>query len=188
MDKANLAKMLGKTVRVDRGGPESRVGKLLSAKDDHFVVYIENEGLLYYKNDHIKSFSVDTRDVTDLVEAPKEEQEALPKYLDSADFNGVLQGLKYRWIQINRGGPEKIEGVLVEASDDKITLIKGEEIVQLVPFHIRSISYGVANSSKESGSQSSGNSSNEKSSNSSNGSSEKSGNSNKPLKPRKREE
>lgn len=160
MDKASLATMLGKTVRVDRGGPESRMGKLLSAKDDHFVVYIENEGMLYYKIDHIKSFSVDTRDVTDLVEAPQEEQEALPKYLDAPDFNAVLLSLKFRWVQVNRGGPEKIEGVLVDATDDKISLVKGEEIIQVVPFHIRSISYGIKQGNSENSSEDASNSSN----------------------------
>ena len=36
---------------------------------------------------------------------------------DSAeDFETLLQDFKYRWVKINRGGPEKIEGILQDVS------------------------------------------------------------------------
>ncbi|MCR8630905.1 spore coat protein [Paenibacillus radicis (ex Xue et al. 2023)] len=146
MDKESLSLMIGRTVRINRGGPESKKGKLFSAKDDHIVVDIENEGMLYCKMDHIKSLTLDARDVSDLTEVPPtpvEEQVVLPKYIDAEDFYSVMENMKYRWVQINRGGPEKTEGVLVETTADQIRMVVGNEVVHILPFHIRNISYGL---------------------------------------------
>ena len=49
MNKLILSPLVGSKIRVDRGGPESRYGRLLAVKDDHIVLYIENEGIAYYK-------------------------------------------------------------------------------------------------------------------------------------------
>lgn len=143
MNKTSLDSLVGRSIRVDRGGPESRMGKLLAVKDDHFVVYSENEGMIYYKTDHIKSLSLDTRDFSDVVEDPNAEQQNIPKYIDLDDFTSVLKNMQFHWVQINRGGPEKIEGVLIDATDTAVTVIVGTEVIKVLPFHIRSISYGL---------------------------------------------
>ncbi|NOU98148.1 spore coat protein [Paenibacillus sp. LMG 31456] len=144
MDKESLSLLIGRTVRINRGGPESKKGKLFSAKDDHIVVEIENEGMLYYKMDHIKSLTLDARDVSDITEvAPIEEQPVLPKYIDVENFYSVMENMKYRWVQINRGGPEKTEGVLVDTTVDQISMVVGNEVVHILPFHVRNVSYGV---------------------------------------------
>lgn len=144
MDKESLSLLIGRTVRINRGGPEAKKGKLLSAKDDHIVVEVENEGMLYFKTDHIKSLSLDARDVTDLtvvysdVEAP-----VLPTYIDVDNFALVMENMKYRWCQINRGGPEKTEGVLIDATEDEIKMVVGNEVVYILPLHVHNISYGL---------------------------------------------
>lgn len=143
MERANLDLLVGKLIRVDRGGPESRLGKLLAVKGDHLVVYINNdseEGILYYKTDHIRSLSLDTRDVTDIPPVTTEET-VLPNYFDEEDFASVMKNMKFRWVQINRGGHEKIEGVLIDATDELVTMINGNEVIHVLPFHIRNISY-----------------------------------------------
>ena len=48
---------ISKVIRVDRGGPESRIGKLMDASDDHIAVFTENDGVVYYNTNHIKSFT-----------------------------------------------------------------------------------------------------------------------------------
>jgi spore coat protein B len=55
----------------------------------------------------------------------------------------MLGSLMYQWVKINRGGPEKLEGVLGEVTNDYVALINKEEIVRLSMFHIRNISYGL---------------------------------------------
>ncbi|MBP1966952.1 hypothetical protein [Paenibacillus aceris] len=144
MDKATLELLVGKDVRVDRGGPESRMGKLLVVKDDYIVVYIKDTGNVYYKTEHIKSISVDTRTIADtsvVVIDPDLPEPLLPPIIDGVDFIAVVKDMKFRWIQINRGGPEKLEGVLTDVTDILVTLTVGSEIVRVMPFHIRNISY-----------------------------------------------
>jgi spore coat protein B len=165
MEKASLDLLIGRSVRVDRGGPESRMGKLLAVKNDHVVVYIENEGMLYYKIDHIKSLSLDTRDVSDLVPVTVTNElnpVVLPSYIEAEDFATIMKTMQNRWVQINRGGPEKIEGVLVEATDELGTIIAGNEIIQVLYFHIRNISYGLKNNNQQSNDNNNNNNNNEK--------------------------
>ncbi|MDR7314667.1 hypothetical protein [Brevibacillus nitrificans] len=148
MDKASLDLLLGRSIRVDRGGPESRLGKLVAAKNDHFVVQSENEGMLYYRTDHIKSLTLDTRDFVE-TEDPNTVQPPLPKYIDATDFSTIVNEMLYHWVQINRGGPEKIEGVLVEATDTHVTVIAGNEVIKVLSFHIRNISYGLKKNNEQ---------------------------------------
>ncbi len=151
MDKASMESLVGRSVRVDRGGPESRSGKLLSVQQDYFVLYCENEGIVYYKKDHVKSLSLDSREVSDVIEAPAEGEAPPPvlQYFEADSFTSVLQSMHLYSVQINRGGPEKIEGVIVDATDDEVTLIVGKEVVKILPFHIRNISYSAKNNSNE---------------------------------------
>lgn len=46
-------------------------------------------------------------------------------------------------MKINRGGPEKLEGVLSDVNNHFVSLINKEEIVHLSMYHIRNISYGL---------------------------------------------
>ena len=89
----------------------------------------------------------------------------------------VLEKLKYRWVKINRGGPETLEGVLNEANDDFVTIISNEEIIRIATFHIRNISYGVK--IEKTKSEESESNKNKDGSNKTNESKEKSDNSNK---------
>ncbi|OUM90339.1 MAG: hypothetical protein BAA01_15955 [Bacillus thermozeamaize] len=151
MDQTGLNLVIGQSVRVDRGGPEARIGKLVAVKKDHVVVYHEEEGMLYYKSDHIKSLSLDSRENPEdlLMENPDETPLVLPKYIDAEDFLSVMKNMKYRWVQVNRGGPEKIEGVLVDANDAEVTLVVGNEVIRVMTFHIRNISYGIKKKEQE---------------------------------------
>lgn len=150
MEKASMDSFIGRSVRIDRGGHESRIGKLIDVKDDHFVVHIENEGMIYYKNDHVKSLTLDTRETNDYYEDPEatSQQPAL-LYIDADNFTSLLQSMQYYSVQINRGGPEKIEGVIVDATDSEVTMIVGNELIKLLPFHIRNISYSSKNNNEQ---------------------------------------
>src|SRR5690606_12401100 len=55
-------------------------------------------------------------------------------------FQDLLQKLKYSWVKINRGGPEKIEGVLVDSSEDYLVLTVNDEVNRIPIFHIRNVS------------------------------------------------
>ena len=127
----------GKIVRIDRGGPESRTGKLLSVNSDYFTLLTEKEGIIFYQAHHIKSL---TQNVKQGLEFGSDFED---KYQLRApqDFRCVLASLKNYWVKVNRGGPESIEGVLSEVLPECIILVANEEVIRISIFHIRSISY-----------------------------------------------
>ena len=61
----------------------------------------------------------------------------------ASNFQGLLDSLKFQWVRINRGGPEKLEGVISEINKDFLSLISKEEVVRVSMWHIRNISYGL---------------------------------------------
>ena len=56
-----LLSLIDKEVKVDRGGPESRVGKLMYVKDDHFCLLAADDGIIYYNTQHIKSLTINIK-------------------------------------------------------------------------------------------------------------------------------
>ena len=139
MNQEMIQSLVDRVVKVDRGGPESRVGKLLAAAEDHFTLLTEDDGVIYYNTHHIKSLTVNAKNEVQLnFDIPRGFD-----YIKAEDFRSVVEKLRYRWVKINRGGPETLEGVMDVVSDDFITIVSNEEIVNLSMFHVRNISYGV---------------------------------------------
>ncbi|MGB2870553.1 hypothetical protein [Psychrobacillus psychrotolerans] len=139
MNKKMLLSLVDKVIKVDRGGPESRVGLLLSAEDDYFTLLTENDGIIYYSTQHIKSLTNHSKNETEFnLEIPKDFE-----YIQADDFKGILNCLTLQWVKINRGGPETLEGVLDSVTDDYAIIVANEEIIRVALFHIRNISYGV---------------------------------------------
>ncbi|MCM2532193.1 hypothetical protein NDK43_06995 [Neobacillus pocheonensis] len=115
---------------------ESRVGKLLDVYNDHLVLLTEEDGVVYYNTDHIKSVTENTKDQLELnIVIPKDFE-----YKKADNIPSLLEILKFQWVKINRGGPEKIEGVLCDINNNMVSLINKEEIVHISLFHLRNIS------------------------------------------------
>ena len=139
MNRDMMKSLVGKIIKVDRGGPESRIGKLLDVNDDFLVVLTEDDGVVYYLTHHIKSVTENAKEQLEFnIEVPEGFD-----YKKAEHFQGLLDALKFQWVKINRGGPEKLEGVLSDVNKDFVSLINKEEIVRLSMFHIRNISYGL---------------------------------------------
>jgi spore coat protein B len=157
----------GQMIQIDRKGPESRKGTLLDIKSDFIVLQTKEEGVLYSNIQHIKSISQvilnnenEEENAEGSSEAERsseaegnEEVSAVPDYIDAADFNGLLTNLKHSWVQINRGGAEKIEGVLADIGDDHVILINGQDVNRIQTFHIRNISYPMQQNQNSNSSQ-----------------------------------
>ncbi|WP_397536856.1 hypothetical protein [Rummeliibacillus pycnus] len=139
MNKEMLSTLVNQVIKVDRGGPENTTGMLLAAEEDHITVLTENDGVIYYKTQHIKSITHDSKGGMEFNTVIPENFE----FLQGKDFKSVLGDLRFQWVKINRGGPEKLEGVLDEITDDYLTIILNEEIIRVSMFHIRSINYGL---------------------------------------------
>ncbi|MCA0151522.1 MULTISPECIES: hypothetical protein [Rossellomorea] len=140
MNKELLSSLVGKVVKVNRGGPESRTGKVLYGGDDHFALLSEKDGVVYFNSSHVKSISQNIKSGLSVKEELSEEG---LEFMKEDTLGDLLTSLKYQWVKINRGGPEKLEGILDHSSDEFVTLVLNEEVVRLATYHIKSISYGV---------------------------------------------
>jgi spore coat protein B len=139
MNKEVMSMYLGKTIRVDRGGPESRIGKLLAVFEDYFVLFTETDGIVYYKTNHIRSVTESSKDLMRLgVDVPDKFE-----YKTAENFHKLLETIKFQWVRINRGGTEALEGVLNDVNKEVASLIVKEEVVRFAMKHIRNISYGL---------------------------------------------
>ncbi|MGZ9585729.1 spore coat protein [Paenibacillus marinisediminis] len=126
--------MIGRVVRIDRGGPESRSGKLIAVKQDYLAIDNKREGIIYYNSEHIKSMTVNGYYCED-----HGKEDCYPSF-DEPCFIDVLSKMKYRTVQINRSGPEKVVGVLTSVGDDRLLVIVKGEVVTVFTYHVRSIS------------------------------------------------
>ncbi|MGG2074005.1 hypothetical protein AB1J28_11690 [Lysinibacillus irui] len=145
MNRNLLISLVDKVVRVDRGGPESRIGKLLTAGEDHFVLLTEKDGIVYYKTQHIKSITVNSRDGMEFkVDDPEDDSYLLP-----TNFKTVVSNFLHQWVKVNRGGPEMLEGIMEEVTDDYITIFSKDEIIRLAMYHVRNISLGTSKKEEE---------------------------------------
>jgi len=106
-----LYDLIGKKVRVNNDGPESRSGRLLHVERDYLVLDTKEDGVVYYNLEHIKSVSELTgnhyRDWEDFW--PRD-----PSFIRAFNFWDLLRSLINKKIQINRGGPDKVVGHFAE--------------------------------------------------------------------------
>jgi len=128
-----LKKMEQQVIQLNQGGPESIHGMLLSVKHDFLMMFIEDDGLIYVNINHVKSVSSSRKPFKGNKGKMKE------KKMDAHHFDEVFRGLENKWVSINRGGPEAVEGVLV-VEDGDYKLYRNEEVIHVNPCHVRSIS------------------------------------------------
>ena len=82
MNKEMIHSLVDKVIKVDRGGPESRVGKLLAAEEDYITLLNDDEGIIYYNTQHIKSLTYNAKNQVQLdVEIPEDFT-----YIQAKDF------------------------------------------------------------------------------------------------------
>lgn len=135
--KSLLEGMTGKLLKVHRHGPDSKVGKLLEFNADFLTLLTEEDGVVYVNTQHIKSLSQHAKDNQNNNQDDLEDL----NYCSASSFQDLFQQLQYSWVSINKG-PEKVEGVLNDFGEDLVTVVAGDEIIHLTPFHIKTISYG----------------------------------------------
>ncbi|WP_312473138.1 hypothetical protein [Neobacillus sp.] len=146
MNREMMNQLVDKTIRVDRGGPESRLGKLLAVFEDYFVLLTESDGVVYYKTNHIRSITESSKDLMKFgLKVPEKFD-----YKTAENFVKLLEAVRFQWVKINRGGPESLEGVLSDVNNHFASLIVQEEVVRFSMKHVRNISYGLKVEKKDS--------------------------------------
>ncbi|NNU84549.1 spore coat protein CotH [Geobacillus sp. BMUD] len=135
-----LAPLIGKTVTIYRGGPESKTGKLLDVQSDYLSL-MDGSSVIYYALHHVQSITENAK------------QNSIPSVSDLANpsdteipagfscFHELLQHLVDAYIQVNQGGPESKQGTLLGVNDDHIVLFTRDDGVVFYHLqHIKSIS------------------------------------------------
>lgn len=138
-----MKSLVNQKVKVNLGGPESRTGVLLGMGADYLVLQANTGEVLYYQQEHVKSVINKSQEfgvACDWIEQP---------YIEGADFLNILDSLKYKWVKINRGGPESVEGLVSNINEEYVTLVNHDEVIYVTNFHIKNVSQIVKDNKKE---------------------------------------
>jgi spore coat protein B len=143
-----LEDLVGKKVKINRGGPDVIIGKLLAVKSDYLVVWTK-EGVVYVQLKHVKSITElsttggrtdgtrGTHGRTDGTRGDRDHRK--PDFIKADNFRGVLKALEHKFVQVNTGGPEKVEGFLCDVKKDHILVVSDNKKIKIFIDHIRSI-------------------------------------------------
>ncbi|MFU7498744.1 spore coat protein CotB [Bacillus subtilis] len=137
-----IGHLINQSVQFNQGGPESKKGRLVWLGDDYAALNTNEDGVVYFNIHHIKSISKHEPDLKIVEQTPV-------GVLEADDLSEVFKSLTHKWVSINRGGPEAIEGILVDNADGHYTIVKNQEVLRIYPFHIKSISLGPKGSYKK---------------------------------------
>ncbi|CAM4141752.1 spore coat protein CotH [Bacillus subtilis] len=137
-----IGQLMNQSVQFNQGGPESKKGRLVWLGDDYAALNTNEDGVVYFNIHHIKSISKHEPDL-------KIEGQTPSGVLEADYLSEVFKSLTHKWVSINRGGPEAIEGILVDNADGHYTIVKNQEVLRIYPFHIKSISLGPKGSYKK---------------------------------------
>ncbi|MCZ0755904.1 spore coat protein CotH [Anoxybacillus sp. J5B_2022] len=133
-----LKALIGRTVTVYRGGPESKTGKLLDVQSDYLALLNENEAsIVYYVLHHVQSISENAK--ANSMPSFSANNAAIEP-VRASSFYELLNGLVFNNIKVNQGGPESKQGALLAVNDDHIVLFTEDDgVVFYHLHHIKSI-------------------------------------------------
>ncbi|MDM5229074.1 hypothetical protein QUF73_23490 [Cytobacillus sp. NJ13] len=144
MSMEMFSSLVGKTVKINRKGPESVTGKVLNAFADYLIIQSQEGGIDYLRYQHIKSITENSKQAL-----MNSEYQETAEYMTGDSFESLMKNFWYHWVTINRGGHEKVEGIVENINGNYITIVQNEEIIRLPMYHIRGISYGLQPSQPE---------------------------------------
>ena len=118
-------------VQVNGGGPASKIGQIVEVTTEYIVLSTKKDGLVLFPIALIKSVAI--------VEVSF--RSTWPEFPDVPNdtLNGALTQLIYSWISVHAGGPEKVEGVLIQVEEDYIVVVNKDEIFYITTDQIQSI-------------------------------------------------
>ncbi|HEY8529333.1 MAG TPA: hypothetical protein VIL22_06600 [Paenibacillaceae bacterium] len=127
-----LEPLFMRNIKVNRGGPDSVEGVLVGIMADHFALLLPGGEVVYIVNRHVKS-------VTDQSDRPVHQLRQMPAIAQAPFFDDLLRVLAGKTVQINRGGPEQVAGVILGVTGPSVILKVGTEFVLVRIDHIRSL-------------------------------------------------
>ncbi|WML44109.1 spore coat protein CotH [Neobacillus sp. PS3-40] len=137
-----MEQFVDQTIQINQGGPQSKHGILVAVFGDFLVLYTDDDGLVYFNIEHVKSVSKFNENKQNDENATNIPELQIPECVCVDLFQDVFKYFSHQWVSINRGGPDAMEGVLVENVGGHYTLVNNQEVMRIHPFHIQSISVG----------------------------------------------
>lgn len=156
-----MDELVGKWIKINRGGPDSIEGKVLAVKDD-VMTLLSNNGIVFVSTRHIKSLSElggskTQGNRTDGNRTEGNKSRTKGHVHGPSNFYDAIRSFNQKFVQINGGGPEMVTGFIAEISDDSIKLIHNREVLSIPLYHIKSIRAEASNTNKSGGNKSSNN-------------------------------
>ncbi|XID93648.1 hypothetical protein ACF3MZ_03700 [Paenibacillaceae bacterium WGS1546] len=134
--------LIGHSIRVNRGGHDSVEGILLAIPGDYLVLSSDN-AICYVNGAHVKSITEGSKNGSGGSRSSgsggSRSRRVHRSFITAPNFNSLLSHFKHKHVQINRGGPEKLDGFLAETSADNVLLIVDRELVRIPTFHIKNV-------------------------------------------------
>lgn len=137
--------LVGRQVKINRGGPDSVTGTLIAIPGDYLVIATKT-GIVYVNGSHVKSITEGGSSGGKSKGNTSGRTGGIP-YIAAPNFNALLARLRHQFIQINRGGPEKVEGFLVESNSNFLLLVVKREQVRIPIYHIKTVNVSERNQS-----------------------------------------
>lgn len=133
-----LKSLVGKMIKVNRGGPESKSGQLLAVKSDFLVLYVtDTESVVYYQLKHIRS-------ITENSKIQSRPHTMFSDFIENLrkvnSFYRLMKFFQNETIQLNQGGPEVLSGKLLDVTNHYAVLYSGGKVVYVNLEHIKSFS------------------------------------------------
>ncbi|MCL6598237.1 MAG: hypothetical protein K6T81_05790 [Alicyclobacillus macrosporangiidus] len=147
MDFSFMEDAIGKTIQLERDGPDKLVGKLAAIMGDCIALETAEHDVVYVNGQHIKTISESVipevqvvRSAADTDVPPVEEER--PPLLEATDFEDLLGKLRHRLVRVNHGGPNALQGVLIELRPGVVTILHDmKDYVHYPTYHIRSVTW-----------------------------------------------
>lgn len=135
--------LIGRVVQVNKSGPGATVGQLLAVKEDFLVVRAENQEIIYFTLEHIKTITEETEAQ---IHFSSEEKELL----QPNNFQKLIQSFIGEYVRINCSGPDSRVGKL-NGEDGSFIMLQTEKdgLIFYTTKHLKSLSIVVMQSNGE---------------------------------------
>ena len=158
MKDAYFSSLVGRSIQVHRGGPDSHAGTLLDVNNDYLAIQNEDGEIVYFNTNHIKSisessqsrFNITTTETT--IESTETntkkatengpELETEQVLLKAPSFAELAVNFKDQTVRINGQGPESKVGKMLDVKSDFLILHEDEDgLTFFNARHIKSLSF-----------------------------------------------
>ncbi|MCM3272879.1 hypothetical protein [Paenibacillus elgii] len=144
VENSTFKSLIGSEVKINRGGPDAITGKLIGVHSN-YVALSSEDGAVYVNTTHVKSIS----------QSPNQKSSgtngSITTHIKASSFNTLLHELRHNFVKINRGGPEKLEGIISDVTSDHAIVIINNELIRVPLFHIKSVTVGLKSRGNKNG-------------------------------------